>query len=252
MTKKRGQQGVAIQIDTVLEALHVLDEVGSPVRPTQEVAELAVRRWVSFQRRNENYVGPQRDARIDDIALGFAERWDGSATAAGAMMSDYRWVASIACDALGFTLSAGSTGWSTHPLDEAIRSTGLERLHQIARTHHLRAQEDPYTGPYNRSFTTYKFHGRGPLWALLHRAVPVFAFSHEPPGGYRLEPEFTVIDPGLKLGPLLSADWRWLSPTAAETPLDDTNTVDLNEFDRNEIRHLKPRLVRHALFNTTD
>ena len=90
------------------------------------------------------------------------------------------------------------------------------------------------------------------LWALLHRAVPVFAFSYEPPGGHYIEQDFTVVDPGLELGPLLSANWRWLSPTAAETPLNMANEVDLNDFDHKEVRRCGSKVVRHALFTTTD
>jgi hypothetical protein len=54
--------------------------------------KIGLRRWQSFERRNKRK-HPTLDARIEDLAVGLRDAFEPDRRMAGAMMTDYRYVA---------------------------------------------------------------------------------------------------------------------------------------------------------------
>jgi hypothetical protein len=63
-----------------------------------EMALIARRRWFSFERRRPMKVEDNRANRVEDLARGFCEKYEGSVSMAGRLISDYRWLAEQLAD----------------------------------------------------------------------------------------------------------------------------------------------------------
>jgi hypothetical protein len=80
-------------------------EDGSPIAGSnpghwEEIAAIARRRWISFERRNKNKED-NRTNRVEDLARGLCEKLEaGGLPMAGPLISDYRWLAEHLADIL--------------------------------------------------------------------------------------------------------------------------------------------------------
>jgi hypothetical protein len=73
------------------------------------VIDAGVRRWRSFDRRNERR-RPTREDRVEDVALGSHARFEPPERGRGPEMQDYRCVAQAIADVLDPMSSDGSSG----------------------------------------------------------------------------------------------------------------------------------------------
>jgi hypothetical protein len=79
--------------------LHWAWDDGCPVAGSSEgkrvaIAEIARRRWNSFERRRPDKLQDNRVNRIDDLARGLCEKCEnGGLSMAGPLITDYRWLA---------------------------------------------------------------------------------------------------------------------------------------------------------------
>lgn len=230
-----------------LRALELAQRAGSPVaQPDTDVAERTLRRLHSVHRRRWNDRTPRREAIVEDLAHGYAD-WAGGKKEVGSLMIDFRWLASVVLDTVYFMPPAGSSGFATDDVnDERTTQLGRTRLFDAARSVGLKLTNEN-DGRYNRSFTSYRIDGRGPLWVLMHRAAPIFAFTNAPPGGYPLEPAGAIIDPPFDIGTVISADWRLLNADQAACQLTQGRVVDLLDRDFTDPPGV-PQTVQHVLF----
>lgn len=223
-------------------ALDRAARAGSPVAaPTEDEAVWAVRRWESFERRRPRFSGFERSARINDLATGYAQRWDGSVAAAGSTMLDFVWLASVVCDALRFILPESCT--VATGLADRARSRGQEGLQGMAAAAGLTVGE---WIEIEGSYDACQLVGQAPVWLLMHRAVPVFAFSYGRPG----EGPLGLVDPPFELGRLISVDWRWLGSAQSAEPLSPSLMVDLDRDDRDRLARRGAGTLTEALFHS--
>lgn len=83
--------------ETARIALLELCRTGSPVVRTaslDQMLEIAMRRWRSFERRNAKQAGDLA-ARTEDLAKGLRDHCEQSPQLAGPLMEDYRFVARV-------------------------------------------------------------------------------------------------------------------------------------------------------------
>ena len=67
---------------------------GSSEDMRTEIADIARRRWYSFERRRPDKLEDNRVNRIEDLAKGLCEKCEqGGLRMAGPLISDYRWLA---------------------------------------------------------------------------------------------------------------------------------------------------------------
>jgi hypothetical protein len=87
------------EIGRVVSAIEAAWESGCPVASAAEkMAPVAVRRAASVHRRLGG--SPDREQRIEDLAKGLRDRFEGDRRLVGPLMEDYRYLAAKIVDAL--------------------------------------------------------------------------------------------------------------------------------------------------------
>lgn len=64
----------------------------------EETADIAIRRWDSFERRHRKRLG--YPGRLEDLAKGLRDRFERDPKLTGPLMEDYRWLASRIAEVL--------------------------------------------------------------------------------------------------------------------------------------------------------
>jgi hypothetical protein len=64
----------------------------------EETADIAIRRWDSFERRHRKRLG--HPGRVEDLAKGLRDRFERNPKLTGSLMEDYRHLASRIADVL--------------------------------------------------------------------------------------------------------------------------------------------------------
>ncbi|WP_354697192.1 hypothetical protein [Paraconexibacter sp. AEG42_29] len=87
--------------DRIARAVELAQAEGCPVAggEVRQIAEVAHRRWLSYDRRHRAPPGGV-GARVEDLARGLRDRLEDDPQAAGPLMTDYRYLAAKVAEAL--------------------------------------------------------------------------------------------------------------------------------------------------------
>ena len=95
----------SVAADELLAVVAAAWEAGSPIAgrhpaDQERVADVARRRWRSYERRHRRRNAFDRESRIDDLAKGLRDQLEHEPQLAGPLIEDYRWLARELADVL--------------------------------------------------------------------------------------------------------------------------------------------------------